>query len=267
MKTTKMMKEDWDQRARSDAFHYIASWRSDWDKDSFFASGEQDYLELVAPFLELCDWQPTGKTVLELGCGTGRMTRSFAQRFEKVFAVDLSEEMLHRAQSYLPDAANIAWIQGNGVDLSCAETGTADFVFSYFVLQHLPDPPLAFRYVQEMIRVLKPGGLFLFQFNGETAPSMNWKGRAAWGLVDVPWKLGLRGTSRKIASRLGFDPELAGKSWRGASIETGRMAEVVRAAGALVNETKGEGTTRAWIGGTKSGGTKTGGTKSGGTKS
>ena len=252
MKATKLMRQDWDERARSDAFRYIASWRNVWDRDSFFASGEGDYLQLVAPFLELCGWELAGKAVLELGCGTGRMTRSFAQRAGRVLAVDISEEMLHRAQSYLSDATNVVWIQGNGTDLSSVDTGTADFAFSYIVLQHLPAPPLAFRYVQEMIRILKPGGLFLFQFNGEQAPSMNWKGRAAWGLVDIPWTLGFRTVSRMIAKRLGLDPEFAGKSWRGASVKTSRMTEVVRAAGASVIEIKGEGTPMAWIGGSKS---------------
>lgn len=252
MKTAKIMREDWDERARSNAFRYIASWRNDWNRESFFASGEQDYLQLVAPFLKLCRSEPTGKTALELGCGTGRMTCSFAKRFEKVFAVDVSEEMLCRARSYLGEATNIAWILGNGSDLACVETGTADFVFSYIVLQHLPNAPLAFRYVQEMIRVLKPGGLFLFQFNGLRAPSMNLKGRAVWGLVDLPWRLGFRHASRKAAACLGLDPELTGKSWRGASIEMDRMIEVVRLGGGVVKEIKGEETAMAWIGGTKS---------------
>ena len=38
-----VMQRDWDERARKDAFFYIASWRSDWDDKSFFESGEQDY--------------------------------------------------------------------------------------------------------------------------------------------------------------------------------------------------------------------------------
>ena len=29
--TTDLMLQDWDERARKDAFHYIASWRKDWN--------------------------------------------------------------------------------------------------------------------------------------------------------------------------------------------------------------------------------------------
>jgi len=55
-----MMRRDWDARARRDAFHYIASWKQDWDINSFLASGESDYLTLVSPMLErwrrLSEW-------------------------------------------------------------------------------------------------------------------------------------------------------------------------------------------------------------------
>ena len=47
--TTDLMRQDWDERARKDAFHYIASWRKDWTPESFFQSGEEDYQRLVAP--------------------------------------------------------------------------------------------------------------------------------------------------------------------------------------------------------------------------
>jgi len=252
MKAPKIMREDWDERARSDAFHYIASWRNDWDRDSFFASGEQDYLRLAAPFLTKSNFDPTGKTALELGCGVGRMTRALAQSFARVVAIDISADMLAQAKSYLPDMTNITWLQGNGANLDGVDSSSIDFAFSYIVLQHMPEPALAFNYVREMLRVTKPGGLFLFQFNGENTSTMNWKGRAAWALVDLPWRLGLRKASARIASALGFDPALAGKSWRGAAIKASKMAEVVSAAGGRVTDPIGEGTPMAWLGGVKS---------------
>jgi len=249
---TAAIRKDWDERARCDTFHYIASWRSDWDQVSFFESGEQDYLQLVAPFLAANHWEPHGKTMLELGCGAGRVTRSFAQRFGKVVAVDVSAEMLSRAQSYLLDATNIAWVQCDGADLIGVEADSMDFVFSCLVLHHMPREALAFAYVREMLRAVKSGGLFLFQFSSLQAPTMNWKGRAAWGLVDIPWTFGFRRTSRGIAACLGLKPELAGRSWRGAVIETGRMVEVVRAAGGAVQDVRGQETAMTWVGGVKS---------------
>ena len=40
------MRRDWDQRARKDAFYYIASWRKDWDLPGFLQSGDEDYARL-----------------------------------------------------------------------------------------------------------------------------------------------------------------------------------------------------------------------------
>ncbi len=251
MSVTDSMRRDWDERARKDAFHYIASWRKDWDVASFLASGEEDYLRLVAPVLARWQFPPQGKVMLELGCGAGRMTRSFAQRFERVFAFDVSAEMLRRAQALVQDAGNILWVQGDGSDLSGVDSDAVHFVFSYLVLQHLPSERLAHEYIREMLRVLKDDGVFLFQFNGGRAPTMNWKGRLAWSVVDALWTLRLNRASRATASWLGLDPETAGKSWRGASVETGRVLETVRASGGAVREVTGENTPMTWCCGVK----------------
>ena len=118
MDATNLMRQDWDERARKDAFHYIASWKKNWDPDSFFQSGEEDYERFVVTAFNRCHFEPEGKSMLELGCGAGRMTRSFARKFEQVTAFDISAEMLRHAQALNPQAANITWTLGNGTDLS-----------------------------------------------------------------------------------------------------------------------------------------------------
>ena len=52
------MRRDWDERARRNAFLYIASWRKDWNDATFFESGEQDYVQLVVPILEKLQFDP-----------------------------------------------------------------------------------------------------------------------------------------------------------------------------------------------------------------
>jgi ubiquinone/menaquinone biosynthesis C-methylase UbiE len=250
--TTDLMRQDWDERARKDAFHYIASWRKDWTEESFFQSGEEDYQQLVAPVLLRLRWEPQGKAMLELGCGAGRMTRSFAQRCSRVYAFDISAEMLTHAKALLPGTSNIDWILGNGTDLSSLGDATVDFAFSYIVLQHMPAPEITLQYIREMLRVLKPDGIFLFQFNSLRTPTMNWKGRMAWRMVDLPWSLGLRGASRSVASLLGLSPEIAGKSWRGVSLDVATVRGTVQSGGGVVQEVSGEGTAMTWCAGAKS---------------
>jgi len=251
MNKTDAMRRDWDDRARKNAFHYIASWREEWDLPSFLASGEEDYSKFVPLVLERCGIPTTGRVMVELGCGAGRMTPSFARRYDGVLALDLSFEMLQRAREIHSQTKNILWLHVGGADLACLASDSANFLFSYLVLQHLPSEQLVFSYVREMLRALRPGGAFLFQFNGSQKPTMNLRGRLAWGMVDALWSAQLFSLSRKTASLLGLDPAAAGKSWRGAAISASRIAALVAANGGEVREMPGEGTPLAWCCGVK----------------
>ncbi len=240
------MRQEWDARARKNAFYYIASWRKDWDVSSFLKSGEDDYHRFVAPVFSRCGFSPKGKRMLELGCGAGRMTHSFATHFGHVTALDVSTQMLDRAQQMLPGVGNIMWAQASGVDLGAVRSESMDFAFSYLVLQHLPDEKLVCAYIREMLRILTPSGICLFQFHGTNVPSMNWKGRLGWGCVDTLWVIQLPRVSRFVARQLGFDPEMAGRSWHGTALATATVVETVSASGGSILEMQGEDTPMAW---------------------
>lgn len=246
MSKVESMRRDWDDRARKDPFFYIASWKSDWKLPEFFQSGEDDYGRLVAPILEREGFYPAGRSMLELGCGVGRMTKAFAARFAEVRAFDVSEEMLSRAKELSVSATNISWVQANGKDLSCVPDESVDFVFSYLVLQHMPKKPLVFGIVQEMIRVVKPGGFCLFQFTGRSPATMNLRGRMLWGWIDSLWTIGLRRFARETARIAGLDPNMAGKTWHGSAIDAATMAEVVAKCGCERIEIRDGGTPLAW---------------------
>ena len=245
------MRQDWNERARKDAFYYVATWRQDWTVETFLGSGEEDYRKLVQPLLDELQFVPEGGSMLEVGCGAGRMTASFARRFASVYALDISEEMQSLAKQHLADFSNIQWVLGDGASLSAIPSESVDFVFSYLVLQHLPAEDLAMAYVREMLRVLKQGGILLFQFNGAKHPTMNWKGRLAWRTLDTLWALNLKQLSRAAARRLGFDPETVGKNWRGARLHADRVVQVVRAGGGYSVLITGEGTPMTWCRGLK----------------
>jgi SAM-dependent methyltransferase len=245
------MRHDWDDRARRDAFLYIASWRKDWDEKSFFDSGEEDYLRFVDPILQKLQFDPAGKSMAELGCGAGRMTRSFAQCFQSVYAADISAEMQSRAKSYLPSFSNIHWVLTNGETLFPIENASVDFVFSYLVLQHMPTKELVFSALREMMRILRPGGAFLFQYNGSRRPTMNWKGRAISGILDGMASVGLKRASRRIATATGIDPEMVGRTWRGAALTSAEIAEAIRSARGSPEDFLDAGTPLAWCYGRK----------------
>ena len=121
---------------------------------------------LPAALWEIADFQ--GKTVVELGAGTGRVTGIVAARAARVLAYDRSLHMLDRARSAL--AAEL----GRNVSLALADNraiplspATADIViegwsFGYTV-NRAPEGwrAAAEALVAETVRLLKPGGTAL----------------------------------------------------------------------------------------------------------
>src|SRR2546430_5601912 len=86
------MRRDWNDRARENARYYVATGRTDWTDEQFFASGEQQVAEDILTDMEnICQGKdPKQMRVLEIGCGAGRITRALAKRFGEVHGVDIS---------------------------------------------------------------------------------------------------------------------------------------------------------------------------------
>jgi SAM-dependent methyltransferase len=176
------MRLDWDRRALENAYHYVASDREKWSEEEFdrsgFASTEHVVVEDLARIAGQRD--PKELTVLEIGCGAGRMTRALAEIFGHVYAVDVSGEMLARARARLADIENVSWTHTNGVDLDALGDVRLDFALSYIVFQHIPDIEVIRGYIREVALRLKPGALFKFQVQGSpsaaAAPNDTWSG-------------------------------------------------------------------------------------------
>ena len=103
-------------------------------------------------------------TVLDLGCGTGTGTAALKKEFRKaqVIAVDLSRGMLSEAgrQSRLRHPLRRVNADIGSLPFS---HHTADLIFSSLAVPWLSDPRPFF---EEIRRVLKPGGMFLFSMFG-----------------------------------------------------------------------------------------------------
>lgn len=155
------MRSFWDERAREDAFHFVDN-REPYrhaDEDRFWRKGEKD-LDTLLSTLGLAV-EPTAR-VAELGCGIGRLTRVLARRAAHVVAVDVSPEMLTRAQELNPALDNVEWVLGDGASLAGIEDASVDAVVSHVVLQHIPSAEVQLGYVREFARILAPGGWAAF---------------------------------------------------------------------------------------------------------
>lgn len=177
------MREDWDRRARDNAEHYVQTENREWNQREFFRSGEINVANEVMPDMHrICGGSrsPLDLTMLEIGCGVGRMTRMLARIFGRVTAVDVSSEMIERAAAKLSDLDNVSLVLGDGATLSSLDDGTHDFAFSFIVFQHIPSVEVISSYCREVHRVLRPGSLFKFQVQGAAwdhrTPPNTWNG-------------------------------------------------------------------------------------------
>jgi ubiquinone/menaquinone biosynthesis C-methylase UbiE len=96
---------------------------------------------------------------LEIGCGAGRLTKQIANVFQRVIAVDVSEDMLAFAKQRVPEP-NVEFLLGNGINLP-AESDSVTAVFSAHVVQHLDSTEVGVALFREIYRVLKTSGSFM----------------------------------------------------------------------------------------------------------
>ncbi len=165
---TGRMRAEWDERARENARHYVATGKVEWNDEEYFESGRENVRrEILTDMTNICQGKdPKQMKVLEIGCGSGRITRALSEIFGEVYAVDISGEMIRQATESLKDRPNAHVYQNSGSDLSILGDIQVDFAFSFIVFQHIPSREVIQSYVREVHRLLRPGGLFKFQVQG-----------------------------------------------------------------------------------------------------
>jgi len=133
----------------------------------------QELLERVAAFR----FEP--RSVLDLGSGTGRVTRELKRRYPRalVIALDLAPGMLHEAQRHQLLWRRFARVCGDALRLPLRD-GSIDVLFSSLMLQWCEPLDAA---LAEVRRVLKSSGFFAFStFGADTLYEL----RAAWARAD-----------------------------------------------------------------------------------
>lgn len=105
--------------------------------------------------VELVERFARGKSVLEVGCGTGLLLERVAKFASAAHGIDLSAGMLARARARGLDVA-----EASATALPF-DDASVDVAYSFKVLAHVPDIAGALR---EMARVVRPGGFVLAEF-------------------------------------------------------------------------------------------------------
>lgn len=100
-----------------------------------------------------------GLVGLDVACGEGGNTRQLARLGARMHAIDIAPTFVRHAQALEEaDRLGIVYQLADGMDLPFAEA-SFDFVTSFMALMDLPDQA---RVLQEIHRVLRPGGFLQF---------------------------------------------------------------------------------------------------------
>jgi 2-polyprenyl-6-hydroxyphenyl methylase / 3-demethylubiquinone-9 3-methyltransferase len=143
---------------------YADSW---WDNDSQMNNLASFQPPRFAYFDRFVDsWE--GKQVLDVGCAGGFTTEFIANRGAHVSGVDPSPNLIGAAERHAQQTGKeIDYRVGTGEKLPHAD-GTFDIVTCVDVLEHVVNPA---QVISEIHRVLKPGGIFLWDTINRTVRS------------------------------------------------------------------------------------------------
>jgi 2-polyprenyl-6-hydroxyphenyl methylase/3-demethylubiquinone-9 3-methyltransferase len=147
-----------------------ATW---WEEDGFMAllrtsvnPGRSAYFKQV--LCERLRRRPEGSSLLDVGCGGGLLAEEFAGMGFKVTGLDRSRPSLDAARAHCGKTGlDIDYLEGKA-DALPFESRSFDVVSCCDVLEHVDEPQLV---LAEIFRVLKPGGVFVFDTINRTLRS------------------------------------------------------------------------------------------------
>jgi ubiquinone/menaquinone biosynthesis C-methylase UbiE len=128
---------------------YFEAIAGQWDelRQGFFSTDVREKaLDAVCP--------RAGAVAADIGAGTGFITEGLVRRGLRVIAVDQSDAMLAQMRQRFQGSEEITYVVVDGHSLPLPDA-TVDYVFANMYLHHVDAPARA---IEEMVRILKPGG-------------------------------------------------------------------------------------------------------------
>ena len=135
-------------------------------------------------YLEAADWAKSrGESVLELACGTGRVTVRLAQRGAKAVGLDLSTDMLAVAREKSTDIRNLRWVEGDMRSFDLDQSFGLILIPGH-AFHNLLTPDDQVACLTSVMRHLTPGGMLVVHLDHQ---DMGWLGdlvRAKGGIFE-----------------------------------------------------------------------------------
>jgi SAM-dependent methyltransferase len=143
---------------------------------ALYSLGSADILDRATTEIvdRLAQWEflRPNATVLDVGCGIGRIERALASQVGSITAIDISSGMIEEARRRCGDLSNVAFEQCNGRDLAGFRDRSFDLVLAVDSFPYLlaADPEIVARHLRDAARVLRPGGVIVilnFSYRGD----------------------------------------------------------------------------------------------------
>ena len=178
---------EWRRWGQTDPLYAAVSWTGKqktgahpWTEEEFLASGALDWEDYRQQWQQ---WQQYGlnkSSCVEIGCGPGRMILPLSRHFERVYAVDISEEMIDRARPHVQEkSVHFCIADGNALPLSSRSVCS---VFSTQVFQHFEHVSQGAACFGEIFRILAPCGTMMVQLPLCAWPRLPWLYRPVYVL-------------------------------------------------------------------------------------
>lgn len=169
-----------------------------------------------------------GDSILDLGCGNGRLAELFVDKDISYLGLDQSEELIKIAREKFKDYKNIKFEMGD-VTYLALPSKSFDVIFMLAVLHHLPSRDLRLAVLKEANKLLSSGGRMvisnwnIFRIRKYRSRMMDFRyklSRGVWSIKDafIPWKpIGkmsqryvhsfTKGEMRRLLHEVGFEIE------------------------------------------------------------
>jgi SAM-dependent methyltransferase len=200
----KRLRRTWEELARRDAFWAVLTQAEHkdhkWNPEQFFQTGADEIVALMAE-LERLHLSVRHGDALDFGCGVGRLSQALADHFERVTGVDIAPTMLDLALQHNAHGDKCRFVLNDSDNLQVLASNSFDLVYSRLVLQHMP-PAVSAAYLPELVRVLRPGGVLVFQLPSDQEPPVS----GGWLKRRVP--LSMVRTYRRLRQRLRTVPRM-----------------------------------------------------------
>lgn len=152
---------DWEELARCEPYFPVLTDEGIRD-EAFLETGEADIALLLPAVASLLGREVPLTSVLDFGCGAGRLTVPLARRAVRVVACDIAPSVLEHARKNVREAglSNVTFVETREL------AGRFDFICSLLVFQHIR-PAEGYKLIRLLLTLLSPGGVVVLQLTLE----------------------------------------------------------------------------------------------------